>query len=533
MSHRCSIRLAAEAQKHTWLALLPTLEELLPVSFSFSPDQTLETAGEILTEGTHAVEKDIGASVSTFKVPHEETASGKDGLSEIAVQFLDEPNVPFPYRGRSLRTKALVPNILRLTASEKPLATCAQGPVWAYSERGEIKHFRSAFSLPVIQAQAGLQDVLGGHRFLEVLPLLCWLQTMCSSISYEGPPLRACFVFDDPNLHWPRYGFVDYQKLVIQAERENYHVSFATIPLDTWFTHRETAAIFRDHPSRLSLAIHGNNHTKRELAQVYTMKERVFLVRQAIKRIERLESRIGFAVSRVMVPPHGACSEEMLAALANHGFEAACISHGSLRAHNSNKAWTKNLGFLPSERIEGCPVIPRWGLSGDLTNTILLAAFLKQAIILRGHHQDLRDGIELLDNWARLINGLGNVAWSNLTDLSRSNYQWRVAGANCQLKPLGRKGTCSLPTEVTRLAVDGFTSSPSEGWKIQVPNGPVLKASPGKYISLPPRKDPAISYEIAPSGQTSVGRISGSTPPVALVRRLLTEARDRFFSFLQ
>jgi hypothetical protein len=170
------------------------------------------------------------------------------------------------------------------------------------------------------------------------------------------------------------------------------------------------------------LLVHGNNNNKKELARSYTEPERIFLLKQAIGRIERLERRSGLAVSRVMVPPHGACTEEMLAELPVCGFEAACISHGSLRAHNKSRAWTKSLGFRPFELIRGCPVLPRWGVSGDLKNTILLAAFLKQAIILRGHHQDLKDGPELLDELARFVNGLGPVAWLNMTDMARANH---------------------------------------------------------------------------------------------------------------
>src|SRR5208283_5127567 len=117
------------------------------------------------------------------------------------------------------------------------------------------------------------------RRFLEMLPLLQWLREICAGASPVGPPLRACFIFDDPNLHWPRYGFVDYRQLAAQAEKENYHVSFATIPVDAWFTHSGTAGIFREHRSRLSLLIHGNNHTKRELARPYTEPERFFLLK--------------------------------------------------------------------------------------------------------------------------------------------------------------------------------------------------------------------------------------------------------------
>jgi hypothetical protein len=534
MSSRYSIRVPAETQNHQWTQLLPILEDLLPVKFFFSGERRSDFQGEIITGDSVGVEQGPEARITSLEVPPEGTASRDNRLINIAVQFTEEPDVAFPFRGRSLRTSVLAePVALTLRPGERSLANCEQGPVWACSERAGVKHFRSAFPLPVVPSHCALQDVLGAHRFLEMIPLLSWFRLIGANTSDHGLPLSACFVFDDPNLHWPSYGFVDYRKLVIQAERENYHVAFATIPLDTWFTHRETAGIFRRHPDRLSLAVHGNNHTKRELGRTYSKIERSFLLRQAIQRIERLENRTGLAVSRVMVPPHGACSEEMLAALPLHGFEAACISHGSLRAHNSTRAWTKNLGYLPSELIQGCPVLPRWGLTGQTTtNAILLAAFLHQAIILRGHQKDLRDGVELLDGLAQFVNGLGPVNWSNLTELSRSNYQWRTAGATLRLKPFGRKVDWSLPTEVVECAVDRSVGASSEHWKIQGGNGSELRASKGEYVSFPEPTDGTTSVEIVSSAQAPSVKVSERTPVGALFRRLMTESRDRFFSSL-
>ena len=467
----------------------------MPVKFSFSDQDQPRIAGNILVENAVSTPGRIRASVSSLTVPKGENALQEGELIDFAVRFADETYIPFPFRGRSLQTKVSAqPAILSLSPDERPLATCGLGPVWAVSKGESGKHFRSGFALPVLPAGGSLQDVLSGRRFLEMLPLLHWLRGICTGASSVDPPPRACFIFDDPNLHWPRYGYVDYRQLAAHAEKENYHVAFATIPLDTWFTHRGTADIFRQHRRRLSLLIHGNNHAKRELARLYTEAERIFLLKQAIQRIERLERRSGLAVSRVMVPPHGACSEEMLAALPVSGFEAACISHGSLRAHNEGRSWTKTLGLLPSELIRGCPVLPRWGVTGDLKNTILLAAFLKQAIILRGHHQDLKDGPELLDDLARFINGLGSVAWLNMTDMARSNY-------------------------------------PSEARQIVGVNGSILKPSFGEVAGL----ETVMGSSLEVASKQWAGRKTHALPgaSVSFIRRLLTEGRDRLFLSLR
>ena len=451
MSTLSLIRAPAILQSQEVPALLTVLEDLFPVKFSFALGCEVGIAGEILSASVCRMPKGGGMSVPSLSVPECENTPNKSDLIEIGVRFSDDPDVPFPFRGRALRTKVSAqPNTLALSPGERVLAGCESGPVWVVSENEGVKHFRSSFSLPVLPADGGLQDVLNGGRFLEVLPLLHWLRQVCWSRSEDAPALRACFIFDDPNLHWPRYGFVDYQQVAIHAETENYHVAFATIPFDTWFTHSGTAAIFRKHPSRLSLLVHGNNHTKRELAQAFSESERLFLLRQAIRRIERLERQSGLKVSRVMVPPHGACSEEMLAALPLCGFQAACISHGSLRAHNKARAWTKTLGYLPFEMVGGFPVFPRWGFVDDIRNTILLAAFLKQAIIIRGHHQDLKGGIGLLDDLAGFINGLGPVVWSNMTDLSRSSQWWGASSRSFSASPVN--GATSPKMEVRKTS---------------------------------------------------------------------------------
>ena len=387
-----------------------------------------------------------------------------------------------------------------------------------------MKHFRSGFSLPEFSAGDALHDVLNEGRFLEMLPLVSWLREMCASTAYASPPLRACFIFDDPNLHWTRYGFVDFRMTAAHAAKENYHVAFATIPLDAWFAHEATIQVFRKNVPYLSLAVHGNNHTKQELARNYTAAARVSLLQQAIRRIEHLEARTGLSVCRVMVPPHGACSEEMLAELPGCGFEAACISHGSVCAHNQGKTWTRNVGYFPSELVHGCPVLPRWGLSGNVKNTILLAAFLGQPMVLRGHHQDLKDGIELLDNLAEFINQLGPVTWSRMTDLCRMNHQWRMEGSTCRVKPLGRKIVFRIPEPATRLVIeDGFRTD----WQISGMNGNVTMVRAGEIIALSERSRGEISIVAAPAATVPSTNGTHRTPAPVFLRRLLTEGRDR------
>jgi hypothetical protein len=328
------------------------LAEMLPVDFARGGETASPCVAEIIARGTAAAP--ANSSSTSLSVPDVVASEAGKGATKLKVQFANDPEVPFPYRGRSLVTND--PGgvgALRAGPDEKVLAETAAGPSWVVSAGPGPKHYRSAFALPAVSSGESLRDVLCGERFMEMLPLLHFLRAVCGDTHFDAPPLRACFIFDDPNLHWPRYGFVDFREIAARAGRENYHVSFATIPLDAWFTHAATAEVFRRNADRLSLCVHGNDHTRHELAQSYPPGRRAILLRQAVERIERLECATRLNVCRVMVPPHGACSEAMLTEIPRCGFEAACISHGSLRAHNEASPWTRLLSLRGRPRLFG------------------------------------------------------------------------------------------------------------------------------------------------------------------------------------
>ena len=437
-------------------------------------------------------------------------------------------NVPFPFRGRKVSTKlAQVGVVLSVQNNEKVLAASKHEPIWLVSEIEGIKHFRSALSLPHVSIEQNFNDVFNGECFLEMLVLLQFTRGIIINTVYQNAPLRAGFIIDDPNLHWPRYGFVNYREIVASAQKENYHVSFATIPLDTWYTHSATADIFRKHTQRISLLIHGNNHAKKELALNYPEEARKALLGQAIDRIKRLEEKASVHVCRVMVPPHGACSNEMLAALPKCGFESACISSGSLRFHNQDKPWVKTLGFSPSEIIEGCSVLPRWGLTGNVENTLLIAAYLGQPMILRGHHQDLKGGGGKFLEFARFINSLGNVAWSNMTNLSGFNYQWRLDGATAWIKPFGRNTVFKLPKEATEVVIEISRDIDDGAWQVVLANGKSCDILPGERFPLMEEMTGVIFIRHNITQHPYVPENINPTPPKLILRRLLTEARDR------
>ena len=526
MTTLCTIQVSQELKFPPESELFAVLEKLLPIKFIVGEQNGTAVQAAIFedSEGSKIV-----TAVPSLSLPLPGDSGDLSVPIETEVKFSDDPDVPFPFRGRKVNTKLVkVARVLSMYGNERALATNEQGVIWSVSEIDGVKRFRSALPLPHISAEQNFNDVFNGECFLQMLVSLQFIRQISVHTNYQNAPLRASFIIDDPNLHWPSYGFIDYREIAALAQNKNFHLSFATIPLDAWFVHKATADLFGANPKRLSLLVHGNNHAKEELALNYSDDSRKALLVQAIRRIEQLEKKSNLHVSRVMVPPHGACSNKMLSDLPNCGFESACISTGSLRFHNPTEPWAKTLGFFPSELIEGCPVLPRWGLTGNVENTLLVAAFLGQPLILRGHHQDLKGGGGKFIDFAKFINGLGDVTWCNMTDLSRLNYQWRAEGTTAWIKPLGRDTVFKIPEGVTEIIIESPSEVDACAWHVVLADGSRHDIVPGKGLPVAEGQEGEILIHRHTTMQHPyASEKSMPTPPKLILRRLLTEARDR------
>ncbi|MEK7780127.1 MAG: hypothetical protein AAB370_01340 [Verrucomicrobiota bacterium] len=530
MSANLSVILQSENIRKASPELFQILEELFPVKFASGVMAGSQPLGGILLTG----EQGGGAGVPTVEMPRATAAGNEASLIEAKIVFSDDAEVPFPFRGRALPSKVAAGFVaLKLAAGETALASIEGQVIWSLRKTGSVRHYRTGLPLPQIPEGGNFQNLFNGERFLELLPLVHWLRQLCGENEYQGLPLRAQFMFDDPNLHWPSYGYVDYREIAARAEKANYHVSFATVPLDNWFTHQPTAKIFRENPRRLSLLVHGNNHVHQELLQNYTPEDRVFLLRQALQRIEQLEAAAKVGVSRAMAAPHGACSEEMLAELPKCGFVGATISHGSLRAHNRSRPWVKSLGYRPAEIIKGCAVMPRWRLASNAHNTILLAAYLRQPIILVGHHGDLKAGLELLDGLAGFINSLGTVAWLDTAELAEINYRWRMEDDVFRLQPLGSRVRVKIPNGTKSLIVDHGGQVGWQTWRVTSAGAAARSIEAGTIVNLSGATDEELLLEVPVQPSVKLDEISNRRIFRPFVRRLATEARDRLVALVR
>ena len=439
------------------------------------------------------------------------------------VELATSARLARPLRGARIAERTTSTVLLRATG--EVLATRGGRPVWSRSGADET----AAATPEELAADEVLRDALSGGRAVALLPLVHFLRRVADT-GWNPPPLRATFLFDDPNLHWPTYGYVSYGRIVEHADELGYHAAMAMVPADAWFAHPGAIRLFRERRDRLSLLVHGNDHVRRELAA--TDRDLVAALAQARRRVARFERRTGVRVAPVMAPPHGACGEHAILALLRTGFEALCITR-PYPWRNRPPAEAVLAGWRPAELVAGgLPVLPRLPLR-SAAGEIALRAFLGHPLILFGHHSDLADGLAPLERLAAAVQGLGDVRWLALDELARANVESRIVGGVLEVRLHARRATIDVPegVEVLRALVAEPHGEPvpelltvgvatgllpteaAGGWR----RSELLAVSPGRVEVVLSRPD-AVDY-------ATVARAPWR--PHARARRVLAEGRDR------
>jgi hypothetical protein len=505
------------------------LGRLAPVRFESCPDVAQWSAGGALISLSGDVEmlrRRAARALHWFHVaaPADPVPSAANGH----IRFADSPRLDGRLRGRRLPHHPVpMASALPLQPGDEVLAWRGQDPVWVARPTGPGWAQSVSAPLPTLVPGQRLSDYLNEAHFIQALPLLHFLRQVTGDVAWQRPPLRACIMFDDPNLHWPSYGFLSYPELARQARAGGFHVAFATVPLDAWATHPRAADLFRQYPSHLSLLIHGNDHLRAELGRTRPPRAQLRLLAQGLRRVARLETSTGLHLARVMAPPHGAYTEASLAAMLALGFEGACISRGSLRAWNPQRAWPSSFGLEMAEVIDQFPVIHRFRLSEDCEGHIAISAFLDRPIIPVGHHDSVAGGLELLSRVVAMINSVGPVHWMSPELMLRSNHLSMRSGGMLRVRPYSSRLRLTAPRDITAIALEA-SADLGPGWQcsrgsdrsqpVRPGEGMVVTVTPGETVEL-------VSSRL---GSADFRSVEGPGPsPWALPRRILCEARDR------
>lgn len=403
------------------------------------------------------------------------------------------------------------------------------GPVWTRRLAGKQRVHTVALSPGQPDSTLPLRAQMQEGKFLSLLPLVAFLRELTEAHEWSKPPLRASFVIDDPNLRWPTYGFIDFQALASHATDHGYHVAIATVPLDSWPVNSVAARVFADNMNSLSLLVHGNRHLKHELERYRSVAWAREEMDQALRRIAALERRAGLRIDRVMAAPHERCSPVTSEAMLQAGFEALTIDRANpwrFRPEEEKPV----AGWEPAELVSGgLPVIRRQHIAvsrGDL----VLRAFLDQPLILYGHHDDLAEGPDLLAGVAEEIDRLGDVRWTSLGEIARTNFILRRTGSCLAIRMLCRRTRVVVPAGVSEVSVELPHIRGAANGTVSIGDSMARLEPEGTTFRSPPVPVDGDAVDIAitpPGGSSRVKRARPKNAAWALARRLIAESRDR------
>lgn len=450
-------------------------------------------------------------------------------------QLERSPSLDACFRGHSFVEREFTPTIpLAAAIGDDVIATRNGTPVWLRRRTADADTTIVAWSLPAFGPEDHVYEHFQPGKFLRLLPLLQFLRNLTRQEGWQAPPTTACLLVDDPSLYSTAYGHLDFYRLAAAARQFDFYASIGMVPLSSWWISRRVIALFQANAPRLSLLIHGNNHTYKELANPSLRGDNLALLAQALRRWRRLEKLAGLEACRVMECPHGALSVAMLEPLARLGYEAVLAPTAHLLTHNRGHRFDPSLGAEPA--LLGCnaaPVIPRIRAEMGWQTEVRLAAFLRQPIVLATHHWDFAGGSRLAEEFAGIVNSLPGVRWASPAGIARAGYQCLQTGDILHLKLGSRLVYVSFPPSVRRLVVHRpwlRGAAEPELLAVRAQGDDLLREVSSSDVFGPIPVDGKAALEISSSILPALDCDSVPAPGLRcwpFVRKLFVEVRDR------
>jgi hypothetical protein len=303
-------------------------------------------------------------------------------------------------------------------SSAVPLVTINDMPFWIVVEKNFCKTFLLACSaIADIQEQVNSIDV--GTYFSRLLPAAMFLRTAFKDLCWHSKNHFANFIIDDPPLK-RSYGYLNYRNLLAQMDRCEFASTIAFIPWNYRRTDNRVAQLFRERTDRLSLCVHGCDHTTAEFssADLAVLNSKVQL---ASARMHSLERGNGLSYSKTMVFPQGQFSPGALTALKANNYVAAVNSSPS-PAHSGIYGFLTVADFLMPAvtRFGGFPVFVRRYPAG--LEQFAFDLFFGKPLLAVEHHAYFKDGGASLTEFITRINSFKELQWTGLDDIMKKSY---------------------------------------------------------------------------------------------------------------
>jgi hypothetical protein len=252
--------------------------------------------------------------------------------------------------------------------------------------------------------------------FSRIAPELIFVRHAAGPYAWHATTHYANFTIDDAWLR-SHYGHLDYAGLLKEMQRHDFHTTIAFIPWNFDRSEPNVVTLFRIHPNRFSICVHGNNHDHKEFTD-YVLKplaDQVANIKQALARMNQFTALTQIPYDPVMVFPHSIAPAQTLVELKKYNFWATVnsqdIPEGSVAPEDplfALRPVTLAFGNFASMKRESVEVaVPQ--------EAIVVNAFLDNPLMFFGHEGFFTQGIDAFDHVADLVNKIQpDTKWTGL-----------------------------------------------------------------------------------------------------------------------
>jgi hypothetical protein len=233
--------------------------------------------------------------------------------------------------------------------------------------------------------------------YAQLVAASIFLRSAFGDWCWTAPVTGATFIVDDPYLK-RRYGFVHYETLVREFERTRGALTVAFIPYNHRRSDPQTVGLLRQHSDRISIAVHGCDHTGGEFASL----DESWLAGTVTCALERMEAhtrQTGMPFDNVMIFPQGRFSTKAIGALKSCGFLAAVNSTAWPEDWHKSPLTIRDLLDVAVTRYESFPIFVR-RYPRDVFDYAFDALFQKPILAVE-HHGFFRNGYGALTEFIR------------------------------------------------------------------------------------------------------------------------------------
>ena len=261
-------------------------------------------------------------------------------------------------------------------------------------------------------------------QFMGIAPLMMFVKYGAGERGWHTDQHYANLTIDDPWLREP-YGHLSYRGLLQEMERHSFHSTIAFIPWNYDRSQPETVSIFRDHPERFSISIHGDNHDHKEFTEYRSkaLAVQVPALKQALARMDHFQALTGIPYDKVMVFPHSIAPEKTLEALKTYNFLATVNSSNVPMDRPNPSALPFALRPITVD-FANFASIRRYPVEGHIpASFIAVNEFLDNPLFFYCHQDFFAGGIEAFDRVADQVNRLEpKTRWLSVGEIVRHLY---------------------------------------------------------------------------------------------------------------